>query len=255
MELSSLPRLSRADSAPLYAQITEILLDVIRAGRLRPEDRLPTQEELTRHFGVSLAPVKQALGELEERGIIIRRQGLGTFVRDTTPLREETILYTRIPWFTREMREVGILPTSEVLALRTALAGSDEEALRELRLEPQDQMVHLERVRLGNGEPLSIQDSYLSLGMVPGLVERGFGAQESLTEILANEYGLEIAAAQQRILAAAATEDDAAKLRVPAGSPLLVVHRTSYLKDGRVLEFLRDRRHPSWAFNVWLARQ
>lgn len=255
MESTGLPKLSRDESAPLYAQIIEIVLDAIRDGRLKPEDRLPTQEELTRHFGVSLAPVKQALSELEERGLIIRRQGLGTFVCDTNPLREETILYTRIPWFTREMREQGIIPTSRTLNFGSMLAGEDEEAQRELKLSPDEPVVQLKRVRLGNGEPLSIQISYLICTMVPGLVERGLQPEESLTEVLANEYGLEIAATQQRILADAAREEDAANLQVPLGSPLLVVHRTSYLKDGRVLEFLRDRRHPSWAFSVWLTRQ
>lgn len=255
MELLSLPPLSRDESTPLYAQIVEILLDAIRDGRLRAEDRLPTQEELTRHFGVSLAPVKQALGELEERGIIVRRQGLGTFVRDTTPLREETILYTRIPWFTREMKERGATPTSELITLDTMAAGTDDEVQRELQLEAQDQVVAVKRLRLADGEPLALQAAYLIRASVPDLVERGLAPHESLTEVLANEYGLEIAASQQRIHAALATAEDADRLCVPLGSPLLVVLRTSYLKDGRPLEFLRDRRHPSWTFTVWLTRQ
>lgn len=255
MELSALRKPARDDSTPLYAQIIETFLDAIREGRLKPEDRLPTQEELTRYFGVSLAPVKQALNELEERGLIIRRQGLGTFVRDTTPLREETLLYTRIPWFTREMRERGLEPTSELLAFYSLRADEEAEVQRELQLQPDDRLICLRRVRLGGGEPLSIQISYLLQARVPGFAERGLRSEESLTEVLAREYGLEIAATQQRILADAATEEDAAKLGVAVGSPLLVVQRLSYLKDGQLLEFLEDRRHPSWVFTVWLSRQ
>ena len=61
MDLSALRKPSRDNNVPLYSQIIEVLLEAVREGKLKPEDRLPTQEELTRHFGVSLAPVKQAL--------------------------------------------------------------------------------------------------------------------------------------------------------------------------------------------------
>lgn len=255
MDLAALRKPSRDNSVPLYSQIIEVLLEAIREGKLKPEDRLPTQEELTRHFGVSLAPVKQALSELEERGIITRRQGLGTFVRDTTPLREERILYTRIPWFTREMKERDITPSSRILALYTFRADEDPEAMGELQIEPDDNVVCIKRLRLGNDEPMSIQASYISEKRVPGLAQRGLQPNESLTEVLAQEFGLEIAASQQRIIAATADEEDAELLHVYLGSPLLLVQRTSYLKDGQPLEFLRDRRHPSWTFTVWLTRQ
>ena len=255
MDLDSLRKPSRDSSMPLYAQIMEALLDAIRDGRLKPEDRLPTQEELTRYFGVSLAPVKQALSELAERGIITRRQGLGTFIRDTTPLREERILYTRIPWFTREMKERGIGPGSTILALYALPAGADEEVQRELQLGPRRRVICVKRLRLGDNEPLSLQSAFIVEERVPGLVERGLQPSESLTEVMAHEYGVEIAASQQRISAAAANEEDARCLHVALGSPLLLIQRTSYLKDGSPLEFLRDRRHPSWTFTVWLTRQ
>ncbi len=255
MDLAALRKPSRDNSVPLYSQIIEVLLGAIREGKLKPEDRLPTQEELTKHFGVSLAPVKQALAELEERGIITRRQGLGTFVRDTTPLREERILYTRIPWFTREMKERGITPSAQILALYIFRADEDPEAQQELQLSPEENIVCLKRLRLGDEEPMSVQTSHLAEKRVPGLAQRGLQPGESLTEVLAQEYRLEIAASQQRIIAAAADEETAGLLHVYTGSPLLLVQRTSYLKDGQPLEFLRDRRHPSWTFTVWLTRQ
>ena len=116
-------------------------------------------------------------------------------------------------------------------------------------------MLCVKRLRLGNDEPLSVQTSLIADKRVRGLAQRGLQPTESLTEILAHEYGLEIAASQQRIIAAVADEEDARLLRVHVGSPLLLVQRTSYLKDGEPLEFLRDRRHPSWTFTVWLTRQ
>jgi len=255
MDISFLRKPSRDKSVPLYSQIIEVILEAIREGKLKPEDRLPTQEELTKYFGVSLAPVKQALQELEELGVITRRQGLGTFVRDTTPLREERILYTRIPWFTREMKERGIKPSSQILALYIFRADEDAEVQHELQLQPKEKVLCIKRLRLGNEEPMAIQASYIPEKLVPSLAQRGLAPEESLTEILDKEYNLQIAASQQRITAALADDEDALLLGVPFGSPLLLVQRTSYLKDGRPLEFLRDRRHPSWVFTVWLTRQ
>ncbi|MDI9585385.1 MAG: GntR family transcriptional regulator, partial [Acidobacteriota bacterium] len=113
----SLRKLPPGENTPLYAQIMGILEQEIRSGRLKPGDQLPTQEALAQHFEVSLAPVKQALRELEERGVIATRQGRGTYILDATPLSEEIIDANRIPNFTRDMAEMGREPSSRVLSI------------------------------------------------------------------------------------------------------------------------------------------
>ncbi len=255
MELTDLRKPSRDENTPLYAQIVEVLVTAIREGQLQAGDRLPTQEELARYFGVSLAPVKQALSELEEQGIFSRRQGLGTFVRDTTPLREERILYTRLPWFTRDIRERGGVAGSEILELRSIIASENPEAMNELQVSPEERLVVIKRVRLADGQPLSLQSAHLVEAHVKGLVERGVGSFESLTDIMRNEYGVEIVASQQRIAAALAGPWQAQHLQIPESTPVLCVQRTAYLKDGSPLEYLVEYRHPSWTFAVWLSRQ
>jgi GntR family transcriptional regulator len=153
------------------------------------------------------------------------------------------------------MKERNITPSSRILAMYTFRADEDAEVMQQLQVGPEDRVVCIKRLRLGNDDPLSIQTSFIADDKIPGLAQRGLQPGESLTEIMANQYGLEIAASQQRIVAASADDEDAALLGVIVGSPLLLILRTSYLKDGRPLEFLRDRRHPSWTFTVWLTRQ
>jgi len=254
MHLDQIDKPKRESKIPLYAQIIESFSDAIRKGVLKSGDRLPPQSDLAEFLGVSLAPVKQALGELEKQGIIARRQGLGTFVRDITPVREERIHYSRIPWFHREMQERGLAPFAEILRLELVDASEDREVQEELKLDATDRAVLLKRVRLADATPLAIQFAYFSEKLVPGLADRKIGRADSITEILRDEYGLAIAAAQQRITADSATSEDTRYLNVTEGSPLLLIERTSYLEDGRPLEFLRDRRHPSWTFTVWLRR-
>jgi len=248
-------KLSPRDSGPLYLQIMEILEQQIRSGRVKPGDQLPTQEALAEHFEVSLAPVKQALRELEERGIIATRQGRGTYVMDATPLSEEIIDANRIPNFTRDMAERGLTARSRVLAMELLSAAEAQTAAAELKVEDPGRLVRIRRVRLADGDPLCLQTCYFPDVQVPGIVERGLGPSESLTEVLQSEYGIIIAVSRQTISATAATEEDAGHLDVRVGEPLLLVERTSYVSTNEPVEFLEDRRLPEFNFVVWLRRQ
>ena len=247
-------KLSPRDSRPLYAQIMQIIEQEIAAGRLEPGDQLPTQEALATHFAVSLAPVKQALRELEERGIVSTRQGRGTYVVDAAPLSAEIIDANRIPNFTRDMLESGRKPGSNVLEVGTIEASEAPFAAEYLKATPEQRLVRVSRLRLADETPLCLQTGYFLEERVPGLVERGLRGDESLTEVLQAEYGLAIAVSKQTITATAATREDADHLKVDLGAPLLLVERISFLNNNEPVEFLTDRRLPDFSFVVWLRR-
>jgi len=248
-------RLSPGDSNPLYAQIMRILEQEIRSERLKPGDQLPTQEALAAHFGVSLAPVKQALRELDERGIIATRQGRGTYVMDATPLSEEIIDANRIPNFTRDMAEHGRIASSVVLGIEEVQTKEVPEAGAQLKLPKRRHLIRVERVRLADDEPLCLQTGYFPPHVVQGLLQRGLDTNESLTEVLQTEYGIAIAVARQTISSTAATARDARYLPVQEGAPLLLVERTSFLSTSEPVEFVVDRRVPDFSFMVWLRQQ
>ena len=250
-----LPPLSAHNKEPLYAQIMHILEQQIRLGRLAPGDKLPTQQQLADYFEVSLAPVKQALRELEERGVVSTRQGRGTYVMDITPLSEEIIEANRIPCFTREMTESEREPSSLVLAIEEITGEQHPHAAEELELKPSDEMVRIERVRRANGRPLCLQCSYFPASELRGIVDRGLGSTEALSVVLREEYGIVITVSRQRITATAATHRDAEYLRVKAGGPLLLVERTAYLGTREPIEFVVDRRVPEFNFVAWLRQQ
>lgn len=250
----SLPRLMVHDAEPLYAQIMHILESEIRLGRLRAGDRLPTQQELAEHFQVSLAPVKQALRELEERGIVSTRQGRGTFVMDATPLSEELIDTNRIPCFTSETAMAGHRPSSIVLLIEEIEAREVPRAAQELELGPEAKLVHVERVRLADGKPLSLQNTYLPSAKVGGLVRRGLGPDDALQRILEEEFGVRLVAGRQVISATSANQHDARQLGVRVGSPLLLAERTCYLATAEPVEYVIDRRVPEFAYVVRLRR-
>ncbi len=249
-----LPRLSAHDAEPLYAQIMHILEQEIRLGRLQAGDRLPTQQKLAQHFSVSLAPVKQALRELEERGIVSTRQGRGTFVMDATPLSEELIDANRIPCFSTEMRNAGHKPSSIVLLIEEIEARAVPRAAQELEVAPDTRLVHVERVRLADNKPLSLQNTYLPSSKVGGLLSRGLGPEDALQGILEEEFGVVMVAGKQTISATSANQHDARQLGVRVGSPLLLVERTCYLGTREPMEYVVDRRLPEFAYVVTLRR-
>ena len=74
--------LSAEDGLPLYLQLSSLIRRCISSGLLKPGDQLPSESELCRHFEISRSTVRQALKELEEQGLILRRQGLGSFVAE-----------------------------------------------------------------------------------------------------------------------------------------------------------------------------
>lgn len=246
------PSLSERNKEPLYAQIMHILEQQVRGGRYSPGDKLPTQQQLANHFEVSLAPVKQALRELEERGVVATHQGRGTYVMDITPLSEEIIEANRIPCFTREMHESGREPSSLVLTIEQVAAAQQPQAAEELRVQPADKLVRIERVRCADGRPLCLQHSYFPADPLTGIIERGLGEKEALSEVLREEFGIIITAFRQRITATAAQPRDAQYLKVKVGAPLLLVERTSYLGTREPIEFVVDRRLPEFNFVVWL---
>jgi GntR family transcriptional regulator len=250
----ALPRLSPHDSEPLYAQIMHILEQEIRMGRMRAGDRLPTQQELADHFEVSLAPVKQALRELEERGIVSTRQGRGTFVMDATPLSEELIDSNHIPCFTTEAKIAGHRPGSIVLLIEEIAAGDMPRAARELEAEAADRLIHIERVRMADGKALSLQNTYLPAGKVGGLLSRGLGPDDALQRILEEEYNVVLTAARQTISATSANQHDARHLGMRVGSPLLLVERTCFLGTREAVEYVVDRRLPEFSYVVRLRR-
>ncbi len=240
------------NSEPLYVQIMRILEEQIRSAHLQPGDKLPTQQELADHFDVSLAPVKQALRELEKRGIVSPRQGRGTYVTDTTPLFQELIEKDRIPCFTREMTERAREPSSLLLALSQVGPAQMPKAAQQLQLADGDSLVFIERVRQANGKPLALQSSYFPYSQLGDIVKRGLEAKEALSNVIREEFGIIITASQQTITATTATPRDAQYLHVAVDAPLLLVERTSYLGSGDPIEFVIDRRLPEFNFVVWL---
>jgi GntR family transcriptional regulator len=213
-----------------HEELRERLTDLLESG-LRPNDSLPSERELTERFGVSRATVRQALAELADRGLVYRVHGRGTFVAKPT-VRRGMVLSS----FTEDMASRGMAASSKVFEVRTEPAGAFVG--QALGLSPAKLVVHVQRLRLADGEPMCVEESYLSKEVVGDIGQR-LDDSSSLYQLL-REKGIKLARAEEELKATVLSEREAGLLSVPPFSAGLLTVRVTYDRRGRRVEFAKS---------------
>lgn len=234
----------RGGAAPLYAQIRDAIRSAIQAGELAPGAPIPTEAELQHTFNVSRQTVRQAVETLVTEGYLVRSRGRGTFVlhrRIEEPL-------PKLVSFTQEMRSRGAEPSTRSASAAWVTPGP--QAREALRVDDNEQVLKVERVRCADGTPLVVLKSYL-----PRWV--GLTGHEDLTgslyELFQHRLGLKFGKAFQYIEAEQASSSLARSLEVPPRSPVLVLRRTLYAEDGRPIEYVEGLyRADRYRYSIWL---
>ncbi len=218
---------------PLYVQIAESLFDRIESGDLKPGQRLSAERKLSETLKVNRMTLRQALHTLEAQGLLVRRQGDGTYVAESKIERQAGKL---VP-FTKSMQKRGYTPGAKVITLEQRLAES--AVAKELNLHVSTPVYFVHRVRLIKQEPVMLENFYLPVARFPGL-ERFDLAKRSVYEILETEYGVTISRARQSLEPTVATEYEAGILKIKIGAPLMLEIRLAFDKDDRPVEYGHD---------------
>ncbi len=156
----------------------------------RPGDRLPSERELSTRWGVARMTVRNAMDTLVAEGLVVRRQGSGTYVAPQPMVR-----FLGLTSFTQDMRERGLIPTSRLLAF--GVNPADETLAGRLRVQPGEQIVSFTRLRLGSGEPMAVESVWIPASLVPGLEPADLDG--SLYELLARRFRIAARAASVTI--------------------------------------------------------
>jgi len=226
------PTVNRHSSLPLHQQLYEIMRRKILQEEWHVGDMIPTEPELMEKYDLSRITVRRGLNRLVNEGLIYRQQGRGSFVAERT--LEQGL--TRIISFTEDMKQRGLTPRTEVLF--SDLVPAPEDVAASLDLQPGVEMARIERLRIANDEPLSIEESYLVHSYCPGILNEDF-ADSPLRESLEGNFGIQIVRANQIIRAVRASTRQARLLAITARSPLLFFERVSYSQQNLPVEFLR----------------
>jgi len=217
---------------PRYHRIAESLRERIREGDLTPGMRLDNQRALAKSFGVTLMTLRQALELLERENLIARRHGLGTFV--ASPSIDYDILQLRR--FAGDLSAQGEHVTTRVVGSR--IGPADRRVTDALGLGPRGRAVALERLRLVDGHPMSLQRSFLP----PALGEPVLQADLTVTpliQVLEFKLGVTIERARESVSAVRLGRREARELGCLAGAPAFESERVSYDAGGAPVVFDR----------------
>mgnify|MGYP001230769354 CR=1 FL=1 len=226
------PRMGRAQTEATTVttgkseRLRAYLLGLVNGG-LDPHVKLPTERELAEQFGVSRLTVRRVLDRLERDGLVYRVQGAGTFVHP--PRISKSVELTS---FSEDMRERGLRPGSKLVRAEIEAAGPVIGYA--LGLSPSTEVLHLERIRTADDEPMCLEHSYLPNNLVPGLADLDLTG--SLYELLEARYNLRLERAEQTIKATVVDVAAANMLGVPPFSPAFLVQRIGYDNRGRPIE-------------------
>lgn len=226
-------KLDRNSGEPLHAQIYDYLREGIISNRLRSDEHIPSERELAEELRVSRMTVRQAMNALREEGLIYQRRGKGTFVSSA-----KLDIHTRnLNGFSDEMRRRDLKPMSKVIRFTQETASSD--VVERLKLEPGEKVFVLERLRLADEIPMSVETTCLPVRRFPDLGSYDF-SKSSLYKTLTDVYGVRMHSAAEDLEAAIAEEETSELLGAETGSAILIVYRTVFAEEDHPVEYTKS---------------
>ena len=196
-------------------------------------DRLPSERSLSEEFSVNRRTLRNALDVLQQRGLIERRQGSGTFVASPRFERKAAEFFP----FTEGIRHRGFEPGSQIISLQRLLVSSS--VAEKLELTDEDEVWRFHRLRSVNGEPLLVETFSLPANMAPEMDTFDL-SERSVYEVLESEYGVIVGHARLSIEAVAISEFEAELLRVSIGSPAMLERHLAFDMGGRPVDYGYD---------------
>ncbi len=218
-------KFDKRKSIPAYRQIREIILHRLKNGEIMPGEKIPSENQLCGQYGISRITVRQAVGSLVNDGLLHTVPGKGTFANDV--MQEAHLEY--VSGFLSESRRRGFVPGINVIDEGLIEAGA--EIGGNLKLEEDEKVIRIKRVKSANGAPLYIELRYIPHKYCPDLVEENLG-NLSLTDLARDRYNLDIRFRDIIVMPYTLDDESARLLKSEVETPSLIVFETLFLQDG-----------------------
>ncbi|WEV26684.1 GntR family transcriptional regulator [Streptomyces sp. 71268] len=236
--MNHLPDLADDDNRPLYAQISAALERAIEAGELEPGARVPGENVLIERYGVARETARKALEQLAHAGLIDKRRGSGTYVREQRKLERKPRRYRRqkkLGEFASDAIAAGRDPNVEATSVRVAATSA---VARRLGVEPGSEVMKTEYVFKADGEPIQSSVSYEPLEVTGGTAiefpEEGQYANAGVINRM-DAIGVEVTKVSEEVEVRPPRSHEAHLLRVDPGVHVFCIRRT-FRTDERVVE-------------------
>ena len=226
-------KLSMETDIPLYYQLVNIIKRNITAGTLKPGDVLPSESEMCKSFDISRSTVRQAVSMLEDEGLVVRKQGRGTFVAEPKVRRKTEMVYS----FTSEISSMGMTPSSTLIEFE--VIDPTPDIVKVLELSGADSKVYrFVRIRHVDGEPLILETSFYPQYIYPKLTKELLQTHSFYS--LLYEVGIIPANAVDSYEAVLMSRKEAEMLNSKPGSCGFFVQRRTFTESGMVYEFTQS---------------
>ena len=210
--------------------VRELIENYLAQGGLESGKAIPSERRLAELFSVNRATIHHALLQMEGENLIEKRRGLKYYLSAPKYIDDATLSGS----FTAQYRAQGKEPDAKVYYFE--LREADFKTSRLMSVKLGTPVYELRRVRSINGDPVTIDKSYLVSELCPGLLDYDFNGQNSLYDRLEKTYGLKLTRHQQDIRTTVLTEEEAELLEANQGDPAFYGVGVSRTDDGRIVE-------------------
>ncbi|MDA8350147.1 MAG: GntR family transcriptional regulator [Pseudomonadota bacterium] len=224
----TLGKLDGNNALPLYQQLQRALREAIETRLIGPDDALPPERDIAEDFHISRITVRKAIDGLVSEGLLVRRQGAGTFVCARVEKN-----FSKLTSFSEDMQARGRTPRS-VWVRKAEGSVTPEESLT-LRSSPGTPVYRFHRIRYADDAPMCIEYATVLASCLPSLE----AVESSLYEAL-ERAGNRPVRALQRLRAVLFTAEQAKLLQIRERDAGLLVERVGFLKDGQAVEFTQS---------------
>jgi GntR family transcriptional regulator len=220
-------RLDHGSPVPLYHQAAQALEAAIEDGRLPRGSKLGGEVELAARFGISRPTMRAAMKQLVDKGLLVRRRGIGTMVAPR-PVRRAVALTSLYD----DLKDAGREPLTRLLSLEEVPCPPD--VVEHLGLEPSSPVLRFDRLRVAGEDPIALMHNVVPVGLVE--IRREDLERTGLYELFRGG-GIAPHVATQRVGARKAGADEAEMLEMEPGDPVLTMTRIAYDTSGRPIEY------------------
>lgn len=225
-------KIDKNSVVPYYYQLQEVLENLIDQEIYKPDQRLPSENELKELLGISRQTAQKALKHLVDRGLAYRIKGKGTFVAN------KSIKYSIIANLSFSTEILGSNKSVSSKIINAEIIQAHSLIKKELKTSDDAKFYSIQRLRFADDIPISIQTSYLPHDLVPGIINKNL-EEISMFKMIKEDYGLEIGEAFETLRAVKATSWEAKLLDISKGDAVFLLERTTKLKSGETLEFVK----------------
>ncbi|MDD6435665.1 MAG: GntR family transcriptional regulator [Clostridiales bacterium] len=220
------------NNQPAYLQLADLIQEKIAANEYNLGSKIPSERELSETFGISRMTVRKAIEVLIDKGLLTRLQGKGTFV--SRPKIDSPI--DTIQSMGAFIQESGLIPSSKVLLTRKEKAGTKYGRI--FHISPEADLFLLFRLRLGDGEPMALEYTYIPYDIIPDIESYNF-EQCSLYDLY-EQQGIMFSQDFQELEIVKVSNPQASLLKVAEDSAVFKLHNTVTDVSGRVIEYTRS---------------